>query len=136
MSLPRDLGAAFSAGAFGGLINGLCAWFFGQLGITQALGVKIAPGLSAAMLYPRIVWGGLWGFLFLLGWPGGSAWRRGLTLSLGPTIFQLLYIFPVKAGKGLLGLELGLLTPAFVILFNAVWGLAVVAWFRLSGQRA
>ncbi len=136
MSLPKEMNSAFAAGAFGGLVNGLCVWLFGHLGITAALGVKIAPGLSAAMLYPRIVWGGLWGFLFLLGWPGGGGWKKGLVLSLGPTLVQLLYIFPVKAGKGLLGLELGLLTPIMVVFLNAVWGLAAVAWFRLSGQRA
>lgn len=136
MSLPKDLGSAFSAGAFGGLANGIMVWLFGNLGITAALGVKIAPALSPAMLYPRIVWGGLWAFLFLLGWPRGSGWKRGLLISLGPTLVQLLYIFPVKAGQGLLGLKLGLLTPALVIFFNAVWGLAVVAWFKLSGQRA
>ncbi len=136
MSLPKDLGAAFSAGAFGGLANGLAVWLFGRLGITAALGVGIAPGLSPAMLYPRIVWGGLWGFLFLLGRPRGNAWKRGLVLSLGPTLVQLLYIFPLKSGQGVLGLDLGLLTPLFVVFFNAVWGLAAVLWFRLSGQRA
>ena len=136
MNLPKELGAAFSAGAFGGLVNGVCVWFFGKFGITAALGVKIAPGLTPAMLYPRIVWGGLWAFLFLLGWPGGKGWKRGLVLSLGPTLVQLLYIFPVKAGKGLLGLELGLLTPLMVVFFNAVWGLAAAAWFKLSGQQA
>ncbi len=136
MSLPKELGSAFSAGAFGGLVNGIAVWLFGHLGINAALGVKIAPALSPAMLYPRIVWGGLWAFLFLLGWPRGGEWKKGLVLSLGPTLVQLLYIFPVKAGKGMLGLELGLLTPLLVVFFNAVWGLAAVAWFKLGGQRA
>ena len=62
---------AFSAGALGGLANSLAVWLFGALGITLALGVGIAPGLTPAWLYPRIVWGGLWGFLFLLPRPAG-----------------------------------------------------------------
>lgn len=136
MNLPKELGAAFSAGAFGGLANGLCVWLFGRLGISAALGVKIAPALTPAMLYPRMVWGGIWAFLFLLGWPSGGGWKKGLLLSLGPTLVQLLYIFPVKAGQGMLGLKLGLLTPLLVIIYNAVWGLAAAAWFNLSGQRA
>ena len=34
-----------------------------EMGITAAAGVKIAPGLTPAMLYPRIVWGGDMGCL-------------------------------------------------------------------------
>lgn len=136
MNITKELGAAFSAGAFGGLANGLVVWFFGKFGISAALSVRIAPDLTPAMLYPRIVWGGLWAFLFLLGWPSGGGWKKGLILSLGPTLVQLLYIFPVKAGQGMLGLELGNLTPLLVLFFNAVWGLAAAAWFSLSGQRA
>ncbi|MBF2028518.1 MAG: hypothetical protein IGS48_17435 [Oscillatoriales cyanobacterium C42_A2020_001] len=98
---------------------------FGAIGITGLLGVKIAPAFTPAWLYPRIVWGGLWGFLFLLSLPflaRKSAWIQGLVLSLVPSLVQLLLVFPVKDGKGFLGLGLGLLTPLFVLLFNAVWG--------------
>ena len=44
----------------------LTVWIFGVIGITYALGVKIAPALSAPWLYPRLVWGGIWGLLFLV----------------------------------------------------------------------
>ena len=64
--MARSLSLFFAAGALGGLANSLVAWGFGELGISRALGVSIAPGLTAAWLYPRIVWGGLWGFAFLL----------------------------------------------------------------------
>ena len=40
---------------------------------------------------------------------------KGTILSLGPTLVQLLYIFPYQAKKGYLGLELGVLTPVFVL---------------------
>ena len=56
-----------------------------------------------------------------------SPYVRGLVWSLGPTSVQLLIIFPLVAKKGLFGLELGALTPLFVVIFNAVWGLAAVA---------
>ena len=112
----------FAAGAFGGLINGLVVWGFGAAGITAALGVKIAPQLSAPFLYPRIAWGGIWGFAFILS-----------ILSLGPTVVQLFVVFPLKAQKGMMGLDLGTLTPLLVILFNAAWGLAAAYWLKLTG---
>jgi hypothetical protein len=48
---------------------------------------------------------------------------QGLLLSLGPTLVQLFIVFPLKADKGVMGLDLGVFTPLFVIFFNAVWGL-------------
>lgn len=123
----------FSAGAFGGLINGLVVWLFGAIGITGALGVKIAPQLSAAFLYPRLVWGGIWGFAFFLPFLKDRLLLKGLILSLGPTIVQLFVVFPVKAQKGMMGLDLGALTPLFVVLFNAAWGIAAAYWIKMIG---
>ncbi len=126
----------FAAGCLGGLINSLVVWGFGTAGITQALGVSIAPALNPAWLYPRIVWGGLWGFTFLLPLVKGRLLTKGLVLSLGPTLVQLLIVFPFKADKGMLGLDLGLLTPLFVLVFNAVWGLAAAIWIKAAGSSA
>jgi len=36
---------------------------------------------------------------------------------------QLFVVFPMIAHKGMVGLDLGLLTPLFVIFFNWVWGI-------------
>ena len=112
----------FAAGCAGGLVNSIVVWLFGQLGRTTALGVNIVPNLTAAWLYPRVVWGGIWGFLFLLPFARGSYFVRGLLYSIGPSLVQLLIVFPLKAQKGLLGLQLGTITPLFVLIFNAVWG--------------
>jgi hypothetical protein len=126
----KKLSLVFAAGCFGGLMNSLALWVFGVAGITAALGVKIAPPLSAPWLYPRLVWGGLWGLLFLLPLMQKRSLSRGLIFSLGPTVVQLFLVFPVKAGKGVMGLDLGLLTPLLVIVFNAIWGLAAAMWLR------
>ena len=126
----KNLSLVFAAGCFGGLMNSLALWVFGVAGITAALGVKIAPPLSAPWLYPRLVWGGLWGLLFLLPLMQKRSLSRGLIFSLGPTVVQLFLVFPVKAGKGIMGLDLGLLTPLLVIVFNAIWGLAAAMWLR------
>jgi hypothetical protein len=124
----KDATMVFSAGCLGGLTNSLAVWLFGAIGITALFGVGIAPSLTPAWLYPRIVWGGLWGALFLLPVLKGSCYLRGLLFSLGPSIVMLFIVFPYKAGKGVMGLELGLLTPVFVLIFNAVWGLTAAAW--------
>jgi hypothetical protein len=101
--------------------------------VTRALGVAITPSLTPAWLYARIVWGGLWGLLFVV--PVSMGWiARGLLLSLGPSLFQLLFVFPVRAGLGLGGLDLGLLTPGVVLVFNGVWGVVASGWVR--GTRA
>ncbi|MCL1486190.1 MAG: hypothetical protein MH208_19130 [Marinobacter sp.] len=58
---------------------------------------------------------------------------RGLLLSLGPTIVQCLIVFPMKLGVGVLGQDLGTLTPLLVLIFNAVWGL-VAAWWLIRQE--
>jgi hypothetical protein len=130
----QKLTVSFSSGCFGGLVNTLAVWFFGAIGIMATFGVKIAPGLTVAYLYPRIVWGGLWGFLFLLPFFRGSYFFRGLLFSLGPTLVQLFIVFPIQTGKGLMGFDLGNLTPLFVLFFNAVWGICTAFWIKLTKE--
>ncbi|MGD2095930.1 MAG: hypothetical protein PVG35_00025 [Desulfobacterales bacterium] len=133
-NLARKLSLVFAAGVLGGLINSLAVWGAGELGITAAAGVKIAPKLSAGWLYPRLVWGGIWGILFLLPMMQSRIWSRGFIYSLGPTLVQLFVVFPIKAHKGTMGLELGMLTPLFVVVYNAIWGWAAAIWLRLTGR--
>ena len=122
----------FAAGCLGALANSLSVWIFGDLGISQALGVAIAPGLSPQWLYPRSVWGGLWGLLFLLPiWQSRLVWK-GMVLSLFPTAVQLFIVFPLQAQKGIAGLELGLLTPLLVLFFNGIWGICTALAIKLA----
>jgi len=130
--LLRDLTIAFAAGALGALANSLAVWVFGGLGITAALGVKIAPALTPAWLYPRLVWGGIWGFLLVLPVMRSKPFGRGLLFSLAPTLAMLFIVFPVKTPMGVAGLGLGALTPAFVLFFNAIWGVVAAFWFRYA----
>ncbi len=122
----------FAAGCLGALANSIIVWLFGDMGISRQLGVAIAPHLSADWLYPRIVWGGIWGFLFLLPLLRSKLLSRGFVLSLAPTAMQLLYFFPVQAHKGIGGIELGLLTPVLVVFFNWVWGVVAALTLRLA----
>lgn len=132
--MTRRLSLAFAAGALGALVNSLAVWLGGYLGLTQALGVKLAPMLTPAWLYPRLVWGGLWAWLFLAAPPGKSPIHRGLQVSLAPSAAQLFYFFPYRLHKGWLGLELGLLTPLLVLVFNAIWGVVAAWWLANLGN--
>ncbi len=135
-NLAKKITMVFGAGCLGGLVNSLTVWIFGVYGIASAFGVKIAPQLSAPWLYPRVVWGGIWGLLFLLPLMQKRFLLRGLIFSLGPTLVQIFIVFPMKANKGLMGLDLGSLTPLAVIVFNAVWGLTAAIWLRWTNNHS
>ncbi|MEA3436165.1 MAG: hypothetical protein U9R43_06830 [Thermodesulfobacteriota bacterium] len=122
----------FAAGCFGALANSVVVWLFGDLGVTKSLGVSITPALTASWLYPRIVWGGIWGLLFFLPLVNSKPFLKGTLLSLFPTIVQLFIVFPYKANKGVAGIELGLLTPALVFVFNWVWGVVTSLTIKYS----
>ncbi len=132
--LAKKLTVIFAAGCLGGLANSLAVWLFGAYGVTKTLGVRISPDLSPTWLYPRLVWGGIWGLLFLLPVFRSSVLKRGLLLSLGPTIIQLFVVFPYKADQGMMGMGLGALTPLLVFVFNAIWGITVAIWLRFVGE--
>ena len=129
-SVPVRLSHLFTAGALGGLLNGLAVWLAGDLGLTAAIGVKIAPALTPAFIYARVVWGGIWGIIFVIPVLKNSIFWRGLVFSLAPTAVQLWVVFPMMLGKGNLGLELGQFTPAAVVVFNAIWGWVAALWLR------
>lgn len=122
----------FSAGCVGALANSLVVWIFGEMSITKSLGVYIAPSLSPAWLYPRIVWGGIWGLLFIIPLLNAKFIKKGSVISLVPTIVQLFIVFPYKSNKGMAGMELGTLTPLFVIFFNWIWGLVTAITIKFS----
>ncbi len=122
----------FAAGCLGALANSLAVWFFGSTGISSSLGVSIAPSLSPGWLYPRIVWGGIWGFLFILPMMQSKLLLKGTVLSLFPTAVQLLIVFPFQANKGIAGLDLGLYTPLLVVFFNWIWGVVAALAIKLS----
>jgi len=122
----------FAAGCLGALANSLTVWLFGEFGITGQFHVSMAPPLTPGWLYPRIVWGGIWGLLFVLPLTNAKPVRKGILLSILPTIIQLLVVFPIKAKKGYLGLQLGTLTPVFVVFYNMVWGVVTSLTIKFS----
>lgn len=140
--MPKNsalMAVCFVGGLLGGLANSLFIWMMGNWGVTSMLNVQIAPALTLNWLYPRLIWGGLWGLVYFLsvGVPRARRrWvRKGLYLSLLPTLAQLFVVFPYQLGKGQAGLELGLLTPVVVLATNLVWGLFTGIFTRLFWGR-
>ncbi|MDJ0716525.1 MAG: hypothetical protein QNJ54_20315 [Prochloraceae cyanobacterium] len=134
-NLARNTTLVFASGCLGGMLNSLTVWFFGLVGVTSLLGVKIAPTLTPTWLYPRIVWGGLWGFVFLLPFFERNYFYRGILYSLLPSLVQLFIVFPFKANVGVMGTDLGRLTPLFVLFFNMVWGVSAAFWLKSIAQK-
>jgi hypothetical protein len=133
------LAVCFTAGVLGSLANSLAVWICGLWGVTALAGVNLAPALTADWLYPRLIWGGLWGLAYYLTVRTQRVrrqWvRKGLWISLLPTAAQLFYFFPYRTPFGLMGMGLGDLTPIFVLFFNLVWGFFTGFFTRLFWGR-
>ncbi|MFP3999932.1 MAG: hypothetical protein ACLFUN_08815 [Desulfobacterales bacterium] len=121
----------FTAGCIGALASSLVTWFFGDIGITKMAEVAISPQLTAEWLYPEMIWGGIWALLFILPLFKSKLLLKGTLLSLIPTLADLLIILP-EGGKGMGGMGLGTLTPAFVLFFNWIWGIVAAAAIRVA----
>ena len=130
-NLVQRLSLYFAAGTFGGLVNSLALWYCAHIGLIAQIGVSISPSLTPTWLYPRLVWAGIWGWLFFLPIVQRYFLAKGLLLSLGPSLVQLVIVFPSKTHAGIFGTGLGELTPVVVLAANAVWGLSAALWLRL-----
>jgi len=129
----------FFAGLLGALANSLAAWLAGNWGLTTTAGVAMTPELTKTWLYPRLVWGGVWGlaYFFVVASPRHRRrWvRKGLWISLLPSAVQLYYVFPYHTPFGTLGLGLGALTTLFVLMFNGIWGFFTGLFTRMMWGR-
>jgi len=133
------MAVCYVAGMLGALCNSLVAWAFGIWGVTALAGVTLAPSLTPSWLYPRLVWGGIWAlaYFLLVGSPRSRRrWiRKGLLVSILPTLVQLFYVYPYTTSYGQMGLKLGLLLPLFVLLYNFIWGFCTGVFTRLLWGR-
>lgn len=140
MNRPLALmSVCFCAGLLGALVNSTVAWLFGNWGIPELLGVSLAPAFTKQWLYPRLVWGGLWGLVYFLAVGGRGAhrhWiRKALWISLLPSAFQLFVVFPYWTRHGILGFGLGDFTAIFVLVYNLAWGFGTGIFSRLLWGR-
>lgn len=126
---------SFCAGLLAAVISTSFAWLCSHYGLTDLAGVSLTSGLNLKALYPRMIWGGLWGLFYALTVAHirtRKHWvRKGMLVSILPTLYQLLIVFPYHTAHGTLGIQLGLLTPLFVFGFNLIWGIATGILARL-----
>jgi len=127
MTLLQKAALYFTSAALGGLAVVLTVWAGGQYGVADLFGVAIKPQLAKGFIYKQMVWGGIWGLIFLLPLAIKPLWLKALVLTLAPVIVALTIFFP-KGGLGMMGLERGTLTPLYIYLVNIPWGL-VTAYF-------
>ncbi len=120
------LAVCYAAGQIGGLLRLLFLVGLDQGGALQMAAVRLTFHADQLSLYREMIWGGLWGlpFFLVLNAPRFRRhWiRKGLWLSLLPSLFELLYLLPNLPGCDLFGLGCGNLTPLVVVLANMVWG--------------
>ncbi len=127
----KTLPLCFAAGCFGALVNIAVVWIFDNFGIMEALQVRMPIAYSAEWMYQRIVWGGIWGFLFMLPLYKSSILMKGTIISLIPSLFQLFYVFPQLMGADVAGLNYGVLTPALILILTWVWGIATALGIKM-----
>ena len=128
----KNLLVVFAAGCLGALVQVIAMHLATRYGLIHALNVQPSGSLSPYWVYPRIVWGGLWGFVFLLPVLASSIFMRSFVLCLIPTGVQLFVLYPFYEGKGVAGLSLGMLTPFVVLFFYWVWALTVSLTLRVA----
>ena len=125
----------YAAGALGGLLYVLAIYASYRYGILQHFHVSLYPGMSLEWLYPRVILGGVLGWLFVTPlFQIRSVVERALILSLVPTLFMLFYYYPFLRHEGFFGFELGTLTPAFVFVYSLVWSLGTALWLKWVGS--
>jgi len=126
---------SFCAGILAAIISTAFAWACAEYGITELAGVTIRTSLNIEALYPRMIWGGLWGLIYALTVAHvrtRKQWvRKGMLISILPSMYQLLVVYPYHTAQGTLGMQLGTMTPLFVVCFNLVWGIAIGIFARL-----
>lgn len=129
------ISVCFCAGLLAAILSSSFAWICAHYGLTELAGVNLQPTLSIKALYPRMIWGGLWGLSYTLTVVHirtRKHWvRKGMLISILPTLYQLLVVFPYHTAHGTLGIELGMLTPLFVFSFNLIWGISTGIFARL-----
>lgn len=129
--LISKLSGSFAGGLVGAFVDSFNIWLLGVVGITTLLGIGMKPEFTPSWLYPRLVWGGLFGLLFATPLIEDRPLLRGMLFSLLPSALMLFVVLP-NMGKGLLGLGFGTLTPLLVVGLNFVWGIVGAYWYRFS----
>lgn len=95
----------YAAASLGGLAVVHSAWILGHIGVADLLGMAIKPKLEPAWVYRAMVWGGLWGLIFLLPIEIEPLWLKGALLTLAPILAAFVYFIPMRGGRAIFALD-------------------------------
>ena len=140
--MPRSgalLAVSFVSGLLGGVGKSLLLWACHHWGIFTFIRVNLTQHLSLDHLYPAMFTGGLWGLFYFLfvGTPRQRRrWiRKGLWISLAPTLVAIFYLYPSVYQRGIGGINLGWLMPVVIFTANLCWGFCTGFFTRLLWGR-
>lgn len=119
---------AFGAGALGGVANVVFLVVAGLVGFPLLLGLELPSFAEVSFLYKQMVWGGLWGLVFVLAIFPKNLVARSVLIAVASTAVVLFIFFPLHTvdgkGPGVAGLNIGSLMPLYVLIANLVYGFA------------
>lgn len=128
------LTTVFGSGAFGGLLAALALFAAGKFGLTKMLGVKMAPGLTPDWIYMMVVWGGIWGAVFMIRMLRNRPWwKAALMASLFPAAAAFVWFLPHVEKKGYFGMALGSLAPVIILAVCLIWAFVTSFTLRKIG---
>jgi hypothetical protein len=131
MAIFRLLTLGFGAGAFGACILAIVSAILNALRIQELIGLPPPPTPDSylPLLYRIIVWGGIWGLLFVVPVMNRMWWLKGMIIGALATLAILFYFNPAVTTPPMR------LVYAF-FLNTIIWGTAAGAWWALvSGTR-
>lgn len=129
----RKVSGAYTGGVAGALVALGVFWLLGRAGVTGRFDILLRVDLTPAALYRQVVWGGIWGLLFLLPFWRGQPVRRGILFALAPVAAVLFRVFP-QWGKGYLGLKYGTFAPLLVLSLGLLWGTVAAFWHKSTAR--
>lgn len=122
MNIISGILRSFGAGAIGGAANVLLLLYFWHLQIIP--GPELTPDFIKMFLYKQMVWGGIWGFAFLIPIMTRHWILRGLVWGVAATAVAL-YVFKV-APVSVLSIVIGLAVN------SGAWGLVASGLYYKS----
>jgi hypothetical protein len=136
----RKLAGPYAAGALAAVLTSLILWIAVRAKLGALIDVQLGKLFPGGLELHALGWHVLEGSLFALALPfvcgrGLTPVRAGLVISLLPSLRALFLQLP-GAGYGMLGVQLGALTPVVVLAANALWGWFLGALVARTGGAA
>ena len=135
MNTLQKLLMVLLAGALGGFTSGILVWALGAAGITPALGFAMTPELTFGWMFRRIFASAIWGLIFLIPIYRHSPVLKGAVLGVLPWLSSILVVLPYRMGAGFLGMDLGMGTPVWTLIFGMIWGVTGTLFLSRCSRR-